>query len=41
MTDDALVERMAKENLQLVSRIANRREIQPRVVRFYQELAAG
>jgi glycosyltransferase involved in cell wall biosynthesis len=40
MTDDALVDRMAQGNLDLVKRIANRRLIQPRVIRFYEELAA-
>jgi len=39
MTDDALVDRVAKENLELVGKIANRKLIQPRVVKFYEELA--
>jgi glycosyltransferase involved in cell wall biosynthesis len=39
MTDDALVDSAAKHNLELVRRIANRAEIQPRVVKFYNELA--
>jgi glycosyltransferase involved in cell wall biosynthesis len=39
MTDDALVDSAAKHNLELVRRVANRGEIQPRVVKFYNELA--
>jgi hypothetical protein len=39
MTDDALVESIARNNLELVTRIANRSVIRRRVVDFYQELA--
>ncbi len=41
MNDDALIERMARDNLQLVRRIANRQEIRPRVIKFYNELAGS
>jgi len=39
MTDDALVDNAAQHNLALVRRIANRRDIQPRVVNFYESLS--
>lgn len=39
MSDDALVDRAADENLKLVRRIADRSEIRLRVTGFYQELA--
>lgn len=38
MTDDNLVDTAAAENLELVKRIANRKEIRARVVNFYEEL---
>jgi hypothetical protein len=41
MTDDVLVDEMARRNLELVSRIANRDEVRPRVVKFYESLAGG
>jgi glycosyltransferase involved in cell wall biosynthesis len=41
MTDDALVARCAAANLELVRRLADRATIGPRVVRFYEELAAS
>jgi glycosyltransferase involved in cell wall biosynthesis len=41
MTDDRLVDAAAHCNLELVRQIANRDEIRPRVVRFYEEMAAG
>ncbi len=40
MTDDALVDAAAERNLALVSRIANRDVIGPRVVRYYNSLVA-
>src|SRR6185437_4343295 len=40
MTDDALVDGAAQRNLELVSHLANRREVQPRVIEFYESLAA-
>ena len=39
MTDDALVDSAARINIGLVRRIANRSEIRPRVVKFYERLA--
>ena len=39
MNDDALVDGAAARNLALVQRLANRSEVQPRVVRFYEALA--
>lgn len=41
MTDNALVDAVANENLTLVKRIANRDEVRTRVVRFYEDLAAA
>lgn len=41
MTDDALVDTAAKHNLELVRRIADRATIRPRVVGYYEWLAAG
>jgi glycosyltransferase involved in cell wall biosynthesis len=41
MGDDALVDRAAERNLELVRRIADRKTIKPRVVAFYQQLAEG
>jgi glycosyltransferase involved in cell wall biosynthesis len=41
MTDDALVDRVARHNLELVGRIANRHEIRSRVIKFYNELATS
>jgi glycosyltransferase involved in cell wall biosynthesis len=41
MTDDALVESIAENNLELVKRIANRPAIRRRVVDFYQALAGA
>ncbi len=38
MTDDALVDRMAQNNLHLVERIANRETIRKQVVNFYTRL---
>jgi hypothetical protein len=38
MTDDALVDAAATRNLELVSRIANREIIAPRVVQYYESL---
>jgi glycosyltransferase involved in cell wall biosynthesis len=40
MTDDELVDQAAQRNLELVSRIANRAEVRPRVLKFYESLAA-
>jgi len=40
MTDDALVDGAAQENLALVRRVADRAEIRARVVAFYERLAA-
>lgn len=40
MTDDALVDRAARENLALVRRIADRRDVRARVIDFYNGLAA-
>jgi len=40
MTDDALVDSAAQENLALVRRVADRAEVRPRVVAFYERLAA-
>lgn len=39
MTDDELVDEAARRNLELVSKIANRDEVRPRVVKFYESLA--
>jgi glycosyltransferase involved in cell wall biosynthesis len=39
MTDNVLVDAAAQKNLELVSRIANRDLIRPRVIEFYQHLA--
>lgn len=41
MTDDALVERAARENLALVRRVADRGAIRERVIEFYGGLARG
>jgi glycosyltransferase involved in cell wall biosynthesis len=41
MTDDALVDDIAQRNLASVRRLADRREVQPRVANFYTSLAAG
>ena len=41
MTDDALVDRAAEKNLEIVSRIADRAKIRPRVVEYYKTLAGG
>ncbi len=41
MTDDALVTGCAAANLELVRRLADRATIGPRVVAFYEELAAS
>ena len=41
MTDDALVDRAAQQNLELVSRIASRDRIRPRVIEFYEKLAGS
>ena len=41
MTDDALVDHAAQQNLELVSRIANREHIRPRVIEFYERLAGS
>lgn len=41
MTDDALVDHAAQRNLELVSRIANRESIRPRVIEFYEKLAGS
>jgi glycosyltransferase involved in cell wall biosynthesis len=40
MTDDAMVDAAAQANLALVRRLADRDEIRPRVVAFYEQLAA-
>ena len=40
LTDDALVDSAAEENLALVRRVADRAEIRTRVVAFYESLAA-
>ena len=40
MTDDALVESAAQKNIELVSRVAGRDQIRPRVIEFYEKLAA-
>lgn len=39
MTDDAAIDRAAKENLELVRRTADRSKIAPRVVDYYSNLA--
>lgn len=39
MTDDALVDRAAERNLEIVSTIADRAQIRPRVVEYYKTLA--
>jgi glycosyltransferase involved in cell wall biosynthesis len=41
MTDDALVDAAAQKNLELVERIADRREIRLRVIDFYERLTAS
>ena len=41
MTDDDLVDRAARNNLELVRRIADRATIRPRVVEFYLQLGAS
>ena len=38
MTDDTLVDRIAHNNLPLVRSLADRAKIQPRVLRFYQDI---
>ncbi len=40
MTDDALVDRAAERNLEVVSKIADRSKIRPRVIEYYQKLAS-
>jgi glycosyltransferase involved in cell wall biosynthesis len=40
MTDDALVEEAATRNLTLVRRVADRAQVRPRVIDFYEKLAA-
>ena len=40
MTDDALVDRAAERNLEVVSKIADRSKIRPRVIDYYQKLAS-
>jgi glycosyltransferase involved in cell wall biosynthesis len=39
MSDDALVDKAAENNLELVQRVANRAVIGPQVVEFYEQLA--
>jgi hypothetical protein len=39
MTDDTLVDRAAERNLEIVSKIADRAKIRPRVVEYYKTLA--
>jgi hypothetical protein len=39
MNDDDLVDAAARKNLELVTRIANRELIRPRVIEFYEQLA--
>lgn len=41
MTDDALVDQAARNNLELVRRIADRATIRPRVIEFYEKIAAA
>lgn len=41
MTDDALVDEVARRNLELVRRIADRDEVRARVIKFYESLAEG
>lgn len=41
MTDDALVDRAAGRNLEVVSKIADRSKIRPRDIDYYQKLAKG
>jgi hypothetical protein len=41
MKDDALVDQAARNNLELVRRIADRATIRPRVVEFYQQLGVS
>jgi hypothetical protein len=41
MTDDALVDSAATENLNVVRKRADRASIRPRVIEFYERLAAG
>jgi glycosyltransferase involved in cell wall biosynthesis len=41
MTDDALVDRAADRNLELVRSIADRSIISPRVIRYYESLVGG
>jgi glycosyltransferase involved in cell wall biosynthesis len=41
MSDDELVNRAAELNLELVGRLANRKEIRPRVVHFYESMAGS
>jgi glycosyltransferase involved in cell wall biosynthesis len=41
MNDDALVDAAAQRNLEFVSRQSNRAEIRPRVIQYYEDLAAG
>lgn len=41
MNDDTLVDHAAQRNLELVSRIANRELIRPRVIEFYKSLAGN
>jgi glycosyltransferase involved in cell wall biosynthesis len=38
MTDDEFVDAAAQANLELVNRLANRHEIRPRVIQFYEDL---
>ena len=41
MSDDALVDRVAQANLELVREVANRATIRPRVIEYYENLAQG
>lgn len=41
MTDDELVDSVAQRNLELVKRIADRKTIAPKIIEFYNELAAS
>jgi hypothetical protein len=39
MSDDALIDKAAERNLELVGMIADRSKIRPRIVEFYERLA--
>jgi hypothetical protein len=41
MTDDALVDRAAQQNLELVRKVADRNLISARVFEYYQNLTYG